>query len=197
MAATTPRQSPSGETKDCKLLELSGELRNRIYEYTLCEEEPITIDRYNLEEPPLLLACKQIREEASSIYYGENDFEFEVPNFDLDVAIEYFRRPSALKYHNDNRFTVRIYPDVPTGQITASWPNLLRWLRAYHDNKVPLFCGAGPKEEGHYDWEQFNVAECAFDTVQTLRDEGTRWEVIEEVLMYHKRATEAIMSWTD
>lgn len=77
------------------ILELPAELRNRIYEYTLTEPEPIELPQRNpanakgvsakerkedrkvpcLKEPPLLSTCRQIRRESLGIYFSCNIFE--------------------------------------------------------------------------------------------------------------------------
>lgn len=66
------------------LLDLPGELRNRIYQYVLIEDYPIqamslqwnedrTCHHYvPCREPATLLACTTFRHEASFIYYGSN-----------------------------------------------------------------------------------------------------------------------------
>lgn len=145
MAATMPRQSPSGEIREYKLLELSGELRNRIYEYALCGRRRVHITRDSFDEPPLLRACKRMREEASSIEYCGNLFSVDVPDFDLNVTTSHFRQPDAVKYFNDDNFLLlKVFPDVSTGGgVIASWPKLHKWLRAYHDNEMPLLCSSG------------------------------------------------------
>lgn len=50
------------------LLELAGEIRNRIYRYALLvTSTPIDITANNFQQPPLLRTCPQIRNEAASI----------------------------------------------------------------------------------------------------------------------------------
>ncbi|KAK5121087.1 hypothetical protein LTR85_005571 [Meristemomyces frigidus] len=54
-----------------KLLSLPPELRTAIYEYALVEGEiDVTLD---WRPPALLQACRQIRKEASGMYYDKND----------------------------------------------------------------------------------------------------------------------------
>lgn len=70
----------------CPLLELSAELRNRIWEMCLFETEPINISivrpvdkagRYGvLREPGLLRACAGMRNEALAMYYGNTTFMY-------------------------------------------------------------------------------------------------------------------------
>lgn len=154
MAATAFQQFPRTKIKGCKLLDLSAELRNMIYEWALCEEEAIAIKECSLNEGPgLLRTCKQISEEALAIYHCENKFEIDIFNFNIDLAIACFHRPYALKYYlGDNN-------------LMNSWSNILKWLHVYHDNEMPLFCAS---DVGHAS-EDFHVAGCAFDIVRERR----------------------------
>ena len=58
------------------LLELPPEIRNRIYLYAVVQEHDIAlfVPSANPLEPGLLAASRQIREEALSIFYGDNVF---------------------------------------------------------------------------------------------------------------------------
>ena len=67
------------------LLALPPELRNVIYEHTLISDEPIQIHRTHSAETitptsphPLLHVCRQIRNEASPIYYSGNIFQIRI-----------------------------------------------------------------------------------------------------------------------
>ena len=62
------------QSKPCPLLDLPAELRNRIYEHALAtgpthgrQDLPISEGRHN--EPGLLRACRQTRQEATPIFY--------------------------------------------------------------------------------------------------------------------------------
>ncbi|KAI6834303.1 hypothetical protein KC340_g12937 [Hortaea werneckii] len=58
------------------LFSLSPELRNNIYEEVLVDAENIEIPKDGkLIRPPLLKICRQIAEEASTIFYGLNTFK--------------------------------------------------------------------------------------------------------------------------
>lgn len=56
-----------------QLLSLPAELRNRIYEYALIEENEIAITA-DLHVPALLQTSRQIRREARSLYFEKNTF---------------------------------------------------------------------------------------------------------------------------
>lgn len=79
----SPSQSlrMTSKTEKPTLLTLPAELRNRIYHLVLTKGSPISPYRCEdkTEEPAslrLLRTCRQIRSEATSIYYGTNMFRF-------------------------------------------------------------------------------------------------------------------------
>jgi hypothetical protein len=83
--ATTPAENdsvqPVVEAQESPLLNLPGELRDRIYEYAFdCAPDFITICKgaknstIGCTAPPLLQVCRQIREEASTIFYTQQKF---------------------------------------------------------------------------------------------------------------------------
>ncbi|KAI7232433.1 hypothetical protein KC343_g1981 [Hortaea werneckii] len=64
------------ETQDSRLLALSPELRNIVYEEVLVDTNSIDIPKDGkLIRPPLLKVCRQVAEEASTIFYGLNRFK--------------------------------------------------------------------------------------------------------------------------
>ncbi len=62
----------------CTFLALPGEIRNRIYRYTLIAARPFSVQlQWNRPlDTALLRVNKQIFDEASSIFYAENAFRF-------------------------------------------------------------------------------------------------------------------------
>lgn len=63
-------------TQVSRLLSLSPELRNIIYEEVLVDTNNIEIPKDGkLGRPPLLNVCRQVAEEASTIFYGLNRFK--------------------------------------------------------------------------------------------------------------------------
>ncbi|KAK6391613.1 hypothetical protein LTR65_004448 [Meristemomyces frigidus] len=58
------------QQRPCLLLELPPELRNRIFESVLVsQDEELILE--NQPSPALLRTCRQIRDEASSLYYAQ------------------------------------------------------------------------------------------------------------------------------
>ncbi|KAK4544202.1 hypothetical protein LTR36_004412 [Oleoguttula mirabilis] len=78
--------------QDSPLLALAPELRNMIYRSVLISADPIDISCEDAATPPAILAtCRQIKEEATSIYYGENTFSATEPPSTLPKAETYVR----------------------------------------------------------------------------------------------------------
>ncbi|KAH9837400.1 hypothetical protein Tdes44962_MAKER08366 [Teratosphaeria destructans] len=72
-----------GDSSPCRFLALPPELRNTIYEYLLVYKYGITLSRRIIGVhcmPPLLRTCRQIKTEASAIYYSQNDFTAIIPS---------------------------------------------------------------------------------------------------------------------
>lgn len=96
-SVTTPKKpqfcrSPPRRAEPLHLLGLPGEIRNQIYRYLYLSKEPLNaqyrpiirphqktarpvVKRFP-REPTLALVCKQLRNEASSLFYAENTFVF-------------------------------------------------------------------------------------------------------------------------
>lgn len=77
---------PTSTTPNAMLLQLPGELRNRIIRLSLLQDTPIDLLRLQwrrdrtgydpvlIPEPDLSRTCRSLRPEVLSIYYGENTF---------------------------------------------------------------------------------------------------------------------------
>ena len=76
MPTLSPHEESSEVQTPLSLLALPPEIRNTIYREVLVPTVDILITRKVIErETALLKVCHQIREEASSIFYGENKFK--------------------------------------------------------------------------------------------------------------------------
>ncbi|KAF7190711.1 hypothetical protein HII31_07870 [Pseudocercospora fuligena] len=107
---------------DAHLLGLSGELRNVIYRLALLEENGILVTQTNHTEPGLLQVCRQIRDEAKTIYRQENGFRLHVINYEPIVP------KSAHWIWKKSRFAWRFF-----GRATGiSRSNLKAWMKLFH-----------------------------------------------------------------
>jgi len=66
------------------LLRLPAELRNAVWEYVLVEDGEIRITP-DLKQPPLLLACRQVRGETLKLWYL--GYYFDVNIYNLDAGL--------------------------------------------------------------------------------------------------------------
>jgi hypothetical protein len=66
-----PDASPMPD-QDCPFLDLPPELRNRIYDLVFSEFKLELVLSATQPRPPLLRTCRQIRQEASSLYYARS-----------------------------------------------------------------------------------------------------------------------------
>ena len=78
--AMPPDEGEAGTHLRSRLLKLLAELRNRIYQQALVVHHDIAIGQqlYGrlqlVEEPSLLITCRQVRHEALPIFYADNTF---------------------------------------------------------------------------------------------------------------------------
>ena len=135
--ATNPT-SNNGNAVDTTtgVLMLPAELRNRIYRFALVSSSPVSIGRTSFAHPAFLEVCRQIRKEAISIYYYENTFAIEAPDFDPSTIRAFYWRVESL---------YRVYQLSPTS-ITKqydvigshrNWTNIMKLLKLFHSKKVP------------------------------------------------------------
>lgn len=135
----SPPPDPSQPVGDrCFLFEISAELRNRIYKYTLIasdEDDPIVITRDTFEQPGLLRSCHQIRGEASKIYYQRNSFDFDIGDWNPTIVRAFCQQDKASWWDNyDNTYKWDTGFSVHTDR--APWRNVLKWLEWYHKDEM-------------------------------------------------------------
>jgi hypothetical protein len=116
-------------TNPFRFLDLPAEIRNSIYELALHSKKTIIVDR-KLELPPLLASSPQIQDEASSIWYHDNEFRAPIKNCNA----------SALNEWTSNCCTVgqRDYFAVSLDlRGYVEWENLVKWCHAiWKDDKA-------------------------------------------------------------
>lgn len=95
-------------------LRLPPELRNRIYHALFANtEQPYLLTQERLS-PPILFACRQIREEYGGIFYSNTTFQFENPIVCLSFLL------SLSHKHRDKVKEIR-YDCSETCSDPASW----------------------------------------------------------------------------
>lgn len=102
--------------KRCLLLLLPPELRERIFEYALCNlgRHHNTVDLNNplyeaYLEPGLLSTCRRIRHEALAIFYMGNKFIFWVTDCDARSLIAFENRCKKLGLHRHMSLHVAVH----------------------------------------------------------------------------------------
>ncbi|KAK3653364.1 hypothetical protein LTR56_004568 [Elasticomyces elasticus] len=106
--------------EDCKLLDLSAELRNIIYEFVLLQKDDIVVTP-TLRSPALLQVSRQIRKETLAMWYESNTFEIAVNDCNADLLHAWDRKHHALGV---KRLAVLDITGIP------NWGNLTRWCKA-------------------------------------------------------------------
>ncbi|KAK5127561.1 hypothetical protein LTR85_006901 [Meristemomyces frigidus] len=110
------------------LLELPGELRNRIYRLLLVEDDeslPITVVKERFEEPAILYACSEIRHEATPIYYCENRFCLEVTSFDPRLPLRWTRKLLAMWKRYNDEFDLLFVDTTVNMDMYPNWASLI------------------------------------------------------------------------
>lgn len=102
--------SPQHESSQplSRLLELPGELRNRILRYIVTQSEPITLRHREATftiDVKILTTCKQLRDEASSLLYHENLFEIEIDSLGSITSLHFSKYQSICEYRTEEAVT--------------------------------------------------------------------------------------------
>lgn len=138
----TPCQIDNAQANS-KLLNLPPELRNRIYEYCLKAEYqrgiykfagPWKIDVTDGPKPPgFLFTCKQVREDASKIWYLGNELGLEIENYDAATLVAWEKLCRQINETLGARPVTGM-----TVLLTAHWKNLKQWCHYLWAAKLPF-----------------------------------------------------------
>lgn len=122
---------------DSRLLRLPAELRNVIYRYVLVQVDPIDIANDGHQEPALLTTCKEIRQEAVTLFYCENEFEIEMIDWNIINFLKWDKILAAALGDGDNFDCARGRTRCVGPSDDPNWANLHHWMKEYyHDNTV-------------------------------------------------------------
>ena len=157
------------------LLALPGDLRNKIYRLTLLRYGEIHHTKDDFVEPTLLTACILTREEASKVYYFENEFRVCCEDWDPAVLVAFYRRMLRLEGGYDHVLS-RFIRWIHAGSYRHK-SNLLKYLKAHYDGKVIglKYCGFEPGDVLK------NAIKGAFEIVRRTGRRST-WPEVEQVL---------------
>ena len=177
-ASSSPRSSALRKN-DSPLLSLPAELRNTIYRYALLEPDEIEVERQQHMQPALLRICRQVRSEASPMFYNENKFKAVSTDLSAIAPATHWTNTKV----SDSNLDIFAYGDM-------SWANLKSWLKRYHAREI---AGMGPGGEQ----KRFEVVARAFGMVEEM--EEVQWSVVENVLEQFREAVAAkdgTWTWT-
>lgn len=177
-----PGQDPSQATlsKTCRFLALPTELRNRIYTFTLGQNQYfwITNTTWPTHQPALLKTSRQIRDEALGLFYHQNTFSAQVHDWQ-DTVVERFRalrKQYQIASHWHHHFTGEPH-----------WKNLLEWLGGVHDGSKRALQTPGLDKARTA--ERWVLAGC-FETA--LHGRGMPWFALEKILLVQRKALVAL-----
>lgn len=162
----------------CPLLELPGELINRVYQLVLVKDTPLRVSTHTFpQEPPLLLTNKGVHREAMSIYYGENTFDVDLSNYDCAASVKWSSRVASLRQTSNVRMKCRV--DMGLVPVTPSWTNLVKWLERYYQDQTQAYIL--PLSQALTEFQSdLRIAGMMFRVVDQMRSQD--WELVREVL---------------
>jgi hypothetical protein len=168
------------------LTALAPELRNRIWEFSLVEDEHLPINIWknsnwtHVTQPALLHTCRQIRNEAIATWYTSNTFVFKACNsYDLKPYLPFFKQ--VRKYHEDPKASIQaeICPSAhPFGFDDRILEDLKDWLKLYHAE--PDLIPTPAQDAGPFVMMSKTLANQTFGTVQSMLDKP--WEAVDMTL---------------
>jgi hypothetical protein len=173
-ATTTTRlPTPATRSSSSPFMDLPGELKNRIYFYGLVKPSNIEITTLNwpTHQPALLKTCKQIRHEALSIFYSENNITANVDDWSPAVkhACHELWARHGLK-------TALFFSHYFTGG--PHWENLLAWLKAFYLGEMKGLSDVVNKNRAL----KRKTVGVMFAMATAAREHDMLWHVLKELL---------------
>jgi hypothetical protein len=158
---------------DCPLLDLPAELRNRIYDLVLTERfwANIRVHDHRFVGPALLQTCRQIRQDASQIFYVQS-FDLIVDNTDFGPQLKHW---IWTKVDSERRMLYHV------GDCT--WEKLAVWFKMCQEGTIDV---PGVMSQDYPSMGK--TIHRAFQIATAMR--GSSWEVTEQVLEEFKLAVE-------
>ena len=145
------------------LLTLPRELRDQIYLCALAQAFAWAVDRDNCVQPALLRTCRQLRGEASTIFYQETSFQV------LLVDCKFEPHPEHWVWNHGIHGALGF-----RGKYVGS--NLKKWLQLYHEDGKINYDGSGEVSD------RFVVIDKAFNIVRQMKALGSDWKATEGIL---------------
>lgn len=156
-----------------RLLSIPPEIRNRIYRHALLSPDHIELTT-TLKQPALLFTSRQVRNEATKMWYFDNQFECLIDNCDARLICRFTS-------HLIQKFTTEeigkyMSVDNVIDEDTPNWANLMLWCRLVWEGK-----GYGPKP--HVDCPPTaSMVVAATDVANHMKNVGASWAMCESAL---------------
>ena len=184
---TAPSAHAATAAKAPNFLMIPGELRNKIYRLALISADRILIAKGQFEEPSLRLACRQIRTEASKIYYLENKWTIDYPSWEYSVAEGFVNHVQIVRGFDLNKMAIQ-WRNSGSYKNKA---NLLALAKGLHEGKEGLrWLGAGENRR-----PLTPATMGALEIAKTMRK--SPWEEVQRVLeIYLQQVAKQTKSWT-
>jgi hypothetical protein len=182
----------SSNKKPSPLLTLAPELRARIWQYALIEDEPILINEWKhgsfvrVKQPPLLRTSRQIRNEAIGIWFTDNTFLFKAcVTLSFKPLLPFCKQ--VRKYHQDPK--ARIQAEIcrsttPFGIDGTDLDDLMEWLKLYHSD--PDLIPIPAQDADAFLMMSKTLASATFGVVKGML--ARPWEAVELKLSAHMLA---------
>lgn len=163
-----------------RLLTLPPELRNQIWREVLLFPAPLLVNGPSgpLMQPGLLRVSKALRQEASGIWYMENEFIVQIDDFDATAWKRW--RNSAL-YRKEAPTCLRI-------PASTNWSNLKQWLKDVLEGQ-----SAGITEPPASDADHIKLLWQLLQVVKREYEAKAGWNEVEERLEDIRKA----MGWVN
>ncbi|KAK4958795.1 hypothetical protein LTR10_003591 [Elasticomyces elasticus] len=171
LRAQTKAKATDVDTQTSAFLALPPELRNRIYELALLQGHTILVHK-QLRIPSLLQVSRQVKKEASGIWYEGNRLRHNI--LDCDAGL--------LQKFNDHCDIIDMKSPEELGIYeTPNWPNLIEWCKGVHAG----YSESLPHDEG----EDFNEVETVISSAHDIAIEAKDqpWEKCEALLKILRR----------
>ena len=169
-------------------LKLPAEIRNQIYRLVLLSHQKLKIGTDDALQPDLTKVCRQIRCETLSIFYGNNEFVFDMYNFNCTGMVIWHRMLDSNYAVGPKDGTVmNLQPILPDQKVVAR-ENLMRWAQEYLDGSPSWRIGTERNGNQNRSGGAFNFHSSAdrfqkfWDVAQTLREMQMTWAVAERLV---------------
>lgn len=161
----------TSDSNSSPLLSLPAELRNRIYCETFDNGAAVKVISTIFPEPALLRVNKQIRKEASTIFYSERTFETHQNNCCSDAVMSCEKKTRAV----NAKYGIQMKTQS-VGSGGPHWQNFLITLRRVHN-------GDGPVPTKKPDTSMPATTSLCLAMLELARDlQDVSWSRVEQIL---------------